>query len=87
MLSVRPTCQAQGLGRQLLISAEHYVAEKWLSKSVVMTVIIQRAQLIEWYIRRGFTRTNKTSPFPYGDTRFGEPLVDDLEFVVMEKDL
>jgi ribosomal protein S18 acetylase RimI-like enzyme len=87
MLSVRPSRQAQGLGRQVLTAAERYVSEQWQTTAIIMTVIVQRTELIEWYIRRGFVRTAERSPFPYGDIRFGEPKVENLEFVVMTKDL
>jgi ribosomal protein S18 acetylase RimI-like enzyme len=87
MLSVRPSRQAQGLGRQMLAAAERCVSEQWQTTAIVMTVIVQRTELIEWYIRRGFVLTSERSPFPYGDVRFGEPKVADLEFVVMKKDL
>ena len=87
MLSVRPSCQAQGLGRQVLAAAERHVVDTWKSSAIIMTVIVQRLELIEWYMRRGFVRTSERSPFPYGDLRFGEPKVDDLEFVVMQKSL
>jgi hypothetical protein len=50
-----------------------------------MTVIRQREGLIAWYRRRGYEPTGETEPFPYGDERFGVPLRDDLEFVVLEK--
>ncbi len=50
-----------------------------------MTVIQLRDRLIAWYERRGYRRTGKTLPFPYGDDRFGIPNRDDLHFVVLEK--
>jgi len=50
-------------------------------------VIRQRDELIAWYERRGYRRTGRTEPFPYGDERAGIPKQDDLEFVVMEKEL
>jgi hypothetical protein len=50
-----------------------------------MTVVNLRSALIEWYQRRGYTLTGETKPFPYGDSRFGIPLRDDLQFVVLEK--
>jgi len=51
-----------------------------------MTVIEQRDELIAWYERRGYRRTGRTAPFPYGDVRFGEPKRADLRFVVLRKD-
>ena len=52
-----------------------------------MGVLNVRDALIAWYERRGYQRTGKTEPFPYGDNRFGTPLRDDLEFVILEKQL
>ena len=46
-----------------------------------------RDALIGWYLRRGHRKTGETEPFPYGDDRFGEPLRDDLSFLVLEKKL
>jgi len=52
-----------------------------------MTVLTARAELIDWYRRRGYTLTDETRPFPYGVERNGRPRTDDLVFVVLEKDL
>jgi ribosomal protein S18 acetylase RimI-like enzyme len=86
MVSVLPTRQAGGVGRSLLDEAERRALEGG-SGRVRMTVIRQRVELIEWYERRGYVRTGETEPFPYGNERFGLPRVDDLEFVVLEKQL
>lgn len=87
MLTVRPTTQGTGLGRQLLEAAEHWAIEHWSSRSMHMTVIVQRAELIAWYERRGYRRTQERRPFPYGDERFGLPRRTDLEFEVLRKPL
>jgi len=50
-------------------------------------VLNVRESLIAWYIRRGYTLTGETQPFPYGDERFGRPLRDDLHFVVLVKEI
>ncbi|MFC0633349.1 GNAT family N-acetyltransferase [Brevundimonas balnearis] len=86
MLSVDPTLQAQGLGRRLVAEAETLAAALG-AKSVEMTVIRHRVELIAWYERRGYHLTGQTLPFPMHDRRFGIPRRDDLEFVVMEKRL
>jgi hypothetical protein len=52
-----------------------------------MTVLHLRDTLIAWYERRGYSLTNETQPFPYGDERLGKPLRDDLHFVVLAKNL
>ncbi len=87
MLTVRPTAQAGGLGRRLLMAAEAWAAQHWSSTRVYMTVIMQRPELIAWYERRGYRLTGATEPFPYGDERFGVPQRDDLHFVILEKAL
>ncbi len=87
MLTIRPTAQGGGLGRALLEGAERHARAAWGSRAIVMTVIEQRDELIAWYERRGYARTGRFAPFPYGDPRFGEPKRPDLRFVVMEKAL
>ncbi|MBP6545107.1 MAG: GNAT family N-acetyltransferase [Phenylobacterium sp.] len=84
MLTVRPDLQARRLGRTLLHAAEA-VAERKGARRIRMTVVNIRDTLIAWYGRRGYDPTGETRPFPYGDRRFGDPLRDDLAFVVLEK--
>jgi ribosomal protein S18 acetylase RimI-like enzyme len=85
-LATDPTRQKSGLGKILLSAAEHWVAERG-GKRIRMSVVNVREALIAWYLRRGYHKTGKTEPFPYGDDRFGAPLRDDLSFLVLEKDL
>jgi ribosomal protein S18 acetylase RimI-like enzyme len=84
MLSVRPTLQASGLGKALLVEAERIARELGRPK-LRMTVIEQRPELLAFYARRGYAATGETEPFPYGDDNFGEPKRRDLRFVVLEK--
>jgi ribosomal protein S18 acetylase RimI-like enzyme len=84
LLTVRPTLQKQQLGRTLLAASEEFAKERG-ARCIRMTVVNLRSALIEWYQRRGYTLTGETKPFPYGDSRFGIPLRDDLQFVVLEK--
>ena len=85
--AVRPDRQGGGTGRAMLAEAERRAAAEWSSRGVEMTVIAQREDLIAWYERRGYSRTDETRPFPYGDERFGRPRRDDLVFVVLRKTL
>jgi GNAT superfamily N-acetyltransferase len=87
MLTVRPTAQGFGLGAQLLETAERWAVDNWSSRSMHMTVIVQRLELIAWYERHGYGRTGERKPFPYGDERFGLPKRDDLAFEVLSKHL
>lgn len=86
-VSVRPTDQGSGTGRELLTRAERLIGEEWGLERARMTVIAQRPELIDWYNRRGYRDTGETAPFPYGDERFGAPKRDDLYFVILEKAL
>jgi ribosomal protein S18 acetylase RimI-like enzyme len=87
LLAVSPGLQGRGVGRGVVAEAERIACEAWSSARVQMTVIKQRTELIAWYERLGYARTGSTAPFPYGDERFGLPKVDDLEFVVLAKQL
>ncbi|MEO7530452.1 MAG: GNAT family N-acetyltransferase, partial [Sediminibacterium sp.] len=53
MLTVAPHIQATGIGKQLLQAAENYARETDY-KSIIMTVIDIRHELIEWYKRKGY---------------------------------
>ena len=86
LLTIRPDMQTRKLGRTLLAAAEDF-AKQHGARRIQMTVVNVRDTLIAWYERRGYTLTEETRPFPYGDERFGRPLRDDLYFVVLQKDL
>lgn len=87
MLSVAPDDQGQGMGRALIAAAEAAARDRFGASRMEMTVIIQRTELIDWYVRRGYRRTGETRPFPATDPRFGLPRRDDLAFAVLERDL
>lgn len=86
LLTVRPALQKQQLGRSLLAAAEEFARQDG-ARRMRMTVVHVRDTLIAWYERRGYALTGETKPFPYHDNRFGNPLRDDLYFVVLEKAL
>lgn len=85
-LTVDPALQNKGFGRKLLRSAEEYAVAHG-ARRMEMTVLNVRSALISWYERRGYHLTGESRPFPYGDHRFGMPTREDLEFVVLEKQL
>ncbi|WP_166822144.1 GNAT family N-acetyltransferase [Brevibacterium limosum] len=87
VLAVSPVGQGRGVGSSLISLAEAWVAERWGATSMRMSVINKRDELIAYYERRGYERTGDVEPFPYGDERFGVPKVDDLEFVLLRKQL
>lgn len=85
MLTVDPTLQTRGIGKQLLYNAEEYAKQEGCS-AVVMTVITVRNELLQWYQRHGYSLTGEKKPFPMNDPRFGLPK-QDLEFFVLKKEL
>ncbi|MFE9903551.1 GNAT family N-acetyltransferase [Streptomyces achromogenes] len=87
MFAVSPALQGGGVGKAVLAEAERRCRQTWGVGEMHMTVISVRADLIAWYERRGYRRTGRTSPFPYGDERFGIPLRADLEFELLVKKL
>lgn len=86
LFTVSPALQKLHLGRALLSGAEDFARARG-AKSMRMGVLNVRDTLIAWYERRGYARNGETEPFPYADDRFGKPLRDDLEFVILEKRL
>ena len=84
LLTVSPDVQAKGIGKKLLKAAEEHSILKNCNK-IEMTVISERSELIAWYERNGYHKTNQTQPFP-ANKEFGIP-VKELEFVVMEKNV
>lgn len=85
MFAVRPGQQGRGTGRRVLAEAERIAFRHWRVRRMTMSVIDVREDLIAWYERRGYRRTGKHEPFPYGDERFGIPRRDDLRFELLEK--
>lgn len=87
MLSVDPDLQGAGLGRRLIAAAETEARNRFGCTRMEMTVIAQRRELIDWYVRCGYQLTGETRPFPATDPRFGLPRRDDLAFVVLTRAL
>jgi ribosomal protein S18 acetylase RimI-like enzyme len=86
LFTIEPALQKQHLGRALLCAAEDFAKARG-ARLMRMGVLNVRDALIAWYERRGYSRRGITEPYPYGDNRFGTPLRDDLEFVILEKPL
>lgn len=87
MFAVRPGWQGRGRGQEILAEAERLAREEWGAATMVMTVLAQRPDLIAWYQRRGYRRTGRSRPFPYGDERSGIPRRPDLSFAELAKRL
>ncbi|WP_369175037.1 GNAT family N-acetyltransferase [Streptomyces sp. R28] len=87
MFAVSPALQGAGLGKVIITEAERQARETWGATEMHMTVISVRNDLIAWYERRGYRRTGRMTPFPYGDERFGIPQRADLQFELLVKEL
>ncbi|MFD3587831.1 GNAT family N-acetyltransferase [Streptomyces sp. NPDC058683] len=87
MFAVSPDLQGAGLGKVVIAEAERRARQDWDVTEMHMTVISVRDDLIAWYERRGYRRTGKMTPFPYGDERFGIPQRADLQFELLVKPL
>ena len=84
--AVRPDRQGSGLGATLLAAGEEYARAAGAS-TMTMWVLGVRAELLDYYRRRGYVPTGATQAFPYGDERYGRPRRDDLEFLELAKPL
>lgn len=80
LLTVEPTQQDAGVGRQLLAAAND-VAQQLGAEAVKISVITTRTELIAWYQRRGFTATGQTYPLVTDKSVAIEPVT----LMVMEK--
>lgn len=86
MLTVSPRLQGQGKGRELLHHAENLTKIRG-QRSLFMTVISARSELISYYHRRGYLPTGEQKTFPMDDPRFGLPKRRDFHLAVLEKKL
>jgi ribosomal protein S18 acetylase RimI-like enzyme len=82
MFAVSPLLQGGGVGKKLLQAAEEY-AHTVNSKTIYMTVISVRIELINWYQRHGYKDTGERIAFT-DDGKAGKHL-QPLEFMVLEK--
>lgn len=80
LLTVAPTRQAGGLGRQLIAAAESWAGGQWGARRMELTVVSVRAELISYYERRGYRLTGEERPFPI-------EVEPPLRLAVMEKAL
>jgi N-acetylglutamate synthase-like GNAT family acetyltransferase len=85
MFAVDPRRQAAGAGRALLAACEDSARLLWSARAMTMSVISLRADLIEWYERRGYHRTGTSEPFPFHE-QSGE-LRRDFDLVHLTKQL
>jgi GNAT superfamily N-acetyltransferase len=80
MLSVDPQIQASGIGKLLLAQAETF-ARQHQYKTITITVIDKRSELIDWYKRKGFQLTGNIQPF----TNPSSTALANFSFVELQK--
>lgn len=82
MLAVDPVSQGQGLGTRLLEFAEDHARETCSADRFLISVVARRAELVQFYLRRGYRETGRVLGFP---DYAGVPKEQDLELVELEK--
>lgn len=83
---VKPGLQGQNIGKQLLNFAEETALQYWQAGKMVMSVISCRHELIAFYERRGYQRTQIFREFPL-NPELWQPQVADLQLEILEKPL
>jgi GNAT superfamily N-acetyltransferase len=74
MFNIDPEFQNYGLGRKLFQYAEKQAHVEFPgSKVFKMWVLEKRQELIDWYVRLGYERTNQYAPFPDPGDGVGRP--------------
>lgn len=84
MFAINPHQQTQGLGKQLLVFAEHYAHKHFATEKFSMIVLSARTELIAFYLRRGYHRTHMKMNYPKS-AGVGTPKVADLTLERLEK--
>lgn len=82
MLAVWPQYQGMGIGKKLLHASEEY-AQYVQCKSIYMTVISLRFDIIQWYQKLGYNPTGEILPFEE-DEEHGKHR-QQLDFIILEK--
>ena len=62
--AVNPRLQGEGVGKKLLQKAEEFATKQLNIKHLLMSVLADRVELIEFYERRGYIRTKKIEDYP-----------------------
>jgi len=82
--AVSPEYQNTGIGKKTLNFAENFAINHLGINKLIMSVISQRTELIEFYERRGYRRTGKKDNYPV-HLNVGMPLVEGLTIERLEK--
>ncbi len=83
-ISVKPTLQNKGYGKDLIHAAEAMTKREWRVLGFHMSVISLRTELIEFYERLGYERTGEFGEFPI-NPELWQPKVDGLNLQYLVK--
>jgi ribosomal protein S18 acetylase RimI-like enzyme len=86
LLTVRPDCQNLGLGKSLVKAAEEHSHKHLQCKTATMSVLYNRTELLDWYLRLGYRLTGETAPFAGVGTGL-TTYFENPHFVIISKDL
>jgi GNAT superfamily N-acetyltransferase len=84
MFAVSPLSQSNGIGKTLLSFAEDFALVHGCDR-ITLTVISLREELIDWYKRHGYVPTGHSIAFEDIEGRFGDPKVDAIDLIEMQK--
>jgi len=86
MLSVDVNLQDKGIGKILMAECERYTREVWGLNEIKMKVIGRRKELIDYYLRCGYSLTGEREDFDTAADTFGKPK-EKLYFETLAKKL
>ena len=84
MLAVDPSLQTSGIGKLLLAHAEELAVQKFNAQVGVLVVIAARTELVDFYLRRGYSRTEEWSQYPT-DAGVGTPEKEAMLLTTLRK--
>lgn len=84
MFAVSPVLQGKGIGKILLQAAEEFAGVQHCDR-IVISVISNRTELIQWYVRQGYRATGHAIAFEEIENRFGVPKINNIRLIEMEK--
>lgn len=86
MFAVDPSRQGFGAGKALLAAAEEHARASGIAE-MRMTVVAQRDELVQWYVRRGYAPSGRTNDFPADHAGSALVAVEELAMIELVKDL
>ena len=83
--AVNPNLQGQGIGKKLLTFSEDFAYKSLNLTHFKMAVLADRGELIDFYLRRGYQKTEQRKAYPK-DLNVGTPKRENLTVIYLEKE-